>query len=88
MPTYCFRAEAGCDIDNLFTALDLAGIACEKLAFDEDDVTTGGECNISAAADLETVLDCARQVVDGHVIVRTLRPGRFEDHDMDDVRNG
>lgn len=88
MPDYCFRAEAGCDIDNFFTALDLDGIGCDKLDFESDEVTSGGWCNMRADADLDTVVGYARRVPDGHVIVRTLRSGRHQDSDMSDVREG
>lgn len=86
MPDYCFRAEAGVDIDNFFTHLDLDKICSEKLGFEEDAVTTGGCCNFWADANLDVLLDHARRVSDGHVIVRTLRRGRYENTTMSDVR--
>ena len=90
MTTYCFRAEAAVDIGLFFQQLDRDGIHAENARFETDPLgpETGGVCDFDSAAGIDQLVASARHVVDGHVIVRTLRAGSHREHDMDDVREG
>jgi hypothetical protein len=73
---YTYRAEATIDSDTFLTQVREAGYPVTDLRKQHPlfDVLV----EFTSTASIDTLLTLARNVIDGHIIVRTLRPGGIE----------
>jgi nitrogen regulatory protein PII-like uncharacterized protein len=73
MPLYSFRTECQSDIDSLTELLRLRGIS-HFLRVVPDAIVPDRYMQMESDADIEQIRDAMREVVDGHVMLQTLRP--------------
>jgi hypothetical protein len=72
MPIYSFRAECQDDVDRLRLALTTAGIS-SSMQITRPDQLPDVQVELESQAKLETIRNIMRGVIDGHVMVETLR---------------
>lgn len=81
MAFYCYRAEAKVDCDRWFEEMADAGYSITEYT-----ITTFGDpfsvfVEVDTAVSLDQILEVIGKVPDGHVMRRSLRPGRINEVD-------
>jgi hypothetical protein len=82
MQTFSFRAECIEDVKSFRTALDKAGVIYVITVSDDADFPDV-EVELSAEVTLEQLRGLMRAVVDGHVMLQTLRPCVLADNSLE-----
>jgi hypothetical protein len=72
--TYLARAECNIDVARFFRRLTMCGVAFERRSCVSDVEFSDVQFGLVTLASLGELLDCAREVEDGHVILQTLQP--------------
>ncbi len=82
MPPYSFRTECQSDIDRFTELLRVRGIL-HFLRVVPDTIVPDRYVQMESDADIEQIRDAMREVVDGHVMLQTLRPGVLADNSLE-----
>lgn len=82
MVTYSFRAECSKDVANFLALCKEKLIHCTNISGFADDAFPDVEVQLECEADLETLRNVIREVVDGHVMLETLKAVPIEQNNM------
>ncbi|MCC7684830.1 hypothetical protein [Janthinobacterium sp. FW305-128] len=82
MTFFSFRAECPSDVKHFQDTCAAAGITIALAAFPDDEFPDV-EIEMESAASLETLRNAMREVVDGHVMLQTLRDCRLTENSLE-----
>lgn len=82
MPFYSFRAECPADVEQFKIACVNAGVTT-SLTEHPDEGLPDVDVELESAASIDTLRDLMRSVVDGHVVLQTIKECRLKDNSLE-----
>ncbi|WP_065306354.1 hypothetical protein [Janthinobacterium psychrotolerans] len=82
MAFFSFRAECPTDVTEFMSACAAAGVTT-SLTAQPDGEFPDVEVELEASVDLNTLRDVIRAIIDGHVMLQTLKECRLKDNTLE-----